>query len=156
MDANLTEARAHPSIYVGESARSLCERSTEHWGDALAGKDASHMVEHQTLAHGGSTDIRFKFRLVKSFKSSLDRQIAEAIRIQKRGGGVLNRKGEFNRCGLTRLVIDNKWEREKWEKAWEDKGEGEDPLCDLTESRKTKPGSLLSDRPVKRRRIASA
>ena len=49
----LAESGDHPSIYVGESARSICERSSEHWRDALAGKDESHMVEHRALANCG-------------------------------------------------------------------------------------------------------
>ena len=35
-----------PSIYVGESARSLAERSKEHWGDFNKGKTESHMYTH--------------------------------------------------------------------------------------------------------------
>ena len=45
--------------------------------------------------------------------------MAEVIRIEMRGGAVLNRRGEFNRCSLTRLGLDDKWEKEKWDKAWE-------------------------------------
>ena len=67
---------------------------------------------------GGEGGIDFKFRVVRSFKTSLDRQVAEAIRIYRRGL-VLNRKGEYNRCGLTRMVLDDRWEKEKWERAWE-------------------------------------
>ena len=33
----------------------------------------------------------------------------EAIRIWMRGT-VLNKKGMYNRCKLTRLVVDNDWE----------------------------------------------
>ena len=84
----------------------------------------------------------------------MDRQIAEAVRIQRRGF-ILNRKGEFNRCGLTRLGLDKKWEGEKWDKAWE---EGEEPrvlyIDSVADSRKTKWGQS-SDRPSKRRRVPS-
>ena len=60
----------------------------------------------------------FKMKVVKYFKSALDRQVAEAIRIKMRGN-VLNRRGEFNRCSLTRLGVDYKWEDERWKKALE-------------------------------------
>ena len=114
------------------------------------------MLEHQGLAHGGTggtEELQFKFRIVRAFKTSLDRQIAEAIRIHKRGGGILNRKGEFNRCSLTRLVLDNKWEREKWEKAWEVReGGGEDAEFALAESKKTRPENQLP-RPRKKRKV---
>ena len=149
----LEDTRETPSIYVGESARSLCERTGEHWGDALGGNESSHMLEHQGLAHGGTGELQFNFRIVRAFKTSLDRQIAEAIRIHKRGGGILNRKGEFNRCSLTRLVLDNKWEREKWEKAWEVREwGGEDAEFALAESKKTRPENQLP-RPRKKRKV---
>ena len=95
---------------MGESCRSLYERTSEHWTDAMANKETSHMVDHLEKDHGGEGGIDFKFRVVKSFKTSLDRQVAEAIRIYRRGL-VLNRKGEYNRCGLTRMVLDNRWEK---------------------------------------------
>ena len=66
---NLEDIRDTPSIYVGESARSLYERSLEHWADAEAEKDSSHMVEHQDIAHRGEEGgPQFKFKIVRSFK----------------------------------------------------------------------------------------
>ena len=44
---NSEDTRDPPSVYVGESARSLFERSGEHWAEAEAVKESSHMVEHQ-------------------------------------------------------------------------------------------------------------
>ena len=44
--------------------------------------------------------------------------LREAVRIQARVS-VLNKRGEYNRCHLTRMVVDVAWEREKWEEAWE-------------------------------------
>ena len=43
-------------------------------------------------------------------------------------------------CKLTRLVLDNKWEKEKWEKAWDEKEtESEVPsVADLQENKKRK------------------
>ena len=43
----------------------------------------------------------------------MTRQISESVRIDMRGGGVLNSKTEYLRCILPRLVIDN----EEWKKA---------------------------------------
>ena len=87
-DQNLEDKREIPSIYVGESARSLFERSGEHWADAEAGKESSYKVEHMSLAHKGEEGSpRFKFKIVRTFKTCLERQIAEAVRIQKQEGG---------------------------------------------------------------------
>ena len=73
-----------PNIYVGESARLLHERSGEHWKDAEGGKEESHMVQHVGETHKGEAPD-FNFKVVKSFRTSLDRQVAEAIRIEMRG-----------------------------------------------------------------------
>ena len=147
---SLEDNRGVASIYVGETARSLCERGAEHWGAAVGGQENSHMVEHQGMVHEGNGDFKFRFRIVRAFKSSLDRQIAEAIRIHKRGGGILNRKGEFNRCSLTRLVLDNQWEKEKWEQAWEHSTvEGGEDENAIAESKKFKANGQLP-RPNKR------
>ena len=120
----------------------IFERSGEHLEDAEAGNESSHMVEHMSVAHKGEEGgPRFKFKIVRTFKTCLERQIAEAVRIQKRGG-VLNRRGEYNRCSITRLVLDNNWEKKKWDEAWEDRPETEGHQdCDLQElggSRKVK------------------
>ena len=34
-------------------------------------------------------------------------------------GNVLNKKGVYNRCKLTRLVIDSEWEEQTWRESWE-------------------------------------
>ena len=112
----LEDKREVPSIYVGETCRSLHERSKEHWRDAITMKEESHMMQHQQQAHKDMKNPEFNFRVVKSFKTSLERQIGEAIRIQSRGN-VLNQRGEYNRCNLTRLVLDSKWEEETWKKS---------------------------------------
>ena len=88
----LTEQRDTPSLYVGETSRSLKERAGEHWADAEGWKDESHMVEHQMLAHRGADNPAFRFKVVKKCGSSLERQVREAVRIQMRGL-VLNKKG---------------------------------------------------------------
>jgi hypothetical protein len=94
-----------PNLYVGETARSVSERAGEHWEDALGGKEESHMLEHLAAAHREESTPKFRFRVVKRCKTALERQVREAVRIEMRGN-VLNKKGMFNRCKLTRMVID--------------------------------------------------
>ena len=95
----------------------------------------------------------FNFRVVKSFKTSLERQIGEAIRIQSRGN-VLNQRGEYNRCNLTRLVLDSKWEEETWKKSWESREEeaAEDEVS-LVNSNKTGSKGRGSAANSKRRKV---
>ena len=93
------------------------------------------------LTHGGEDNPEFRFRVVKQCGSSLERQVREAVRIQMRGL-VLNRKGTYNRCKLTRLVVDSEWEDQVWKESWAqgeskssntdgwEEWEGEDCLAD--------------------------
>ena len=54
-----------PTLYVGETSRSIFERSREHWGDWRSSKEGSHMRKHQEEAHEGAAP-RFCMRVVKS------------------------------------------------------------------------------------------
>ena len=122
--SGLAEKGDKPSLYVGESSRSLKERAGEHWADAEGWKEECHMVEHQMMAHKGEENPAFQFRVVKKCGSSLERQVREAVRIQMRGL-VLNKKGTYNRCKLTRLVVDSEWDDKVWKESWT-QGVGED------------------------------
>ena len=87
-----------PSLYVGESSRSIQERMQEHWRGWRLGKKDNHIFKHQTLHHGGEEDADFVARSVGHYNTALERQVAEAVRIRRRGGEnmVLNSKSEFN------------------------------------------------------------
>ena len=94
-------------VYIGESARSLYERSKEHESDKEGRHEDSHQVKHWVLDHPElSAPPRFRFKLISSFKDALTRQITEAVRIERGGGEILNSKSEFNRCRIPRLRID--------------------------------------------------
>ena len=113
----LGEKRDRPSLYVGETARSVAGRALEHWRDAETEKEESHMLEHQRDSHGGEGPPNFSFKVVKGCKTSLERQVREAVRIQMRGN-VLNKKGLYNRCKLSRLVVDQEWKDKVWKESW--------------------------------------
>ena len=97
----------NPSLYVGESSRSIQERAGEHWGAARRGDEDNHMVRHQAQEHEGRPP-RFHFKVISSHKTALSRQIREAVRIRRRGGAgsILNSRAEFNRCHIPRLVVE--------------------------------------------------
>ena len=94
-----------PSLYVGESSRSIQERASEHMGAARRGDSKSH----QALEHKGEPPD-FHFKVVSYHRTALNRQIKEAVRIRRRGGAtnILNSKSEFNRCQIPRLVVEEK------------------------------------------------
>ena len=98
-----------PTVYVGETSRSVHERGKEHYEGAKKGNENNHMVRHMRMEHKGEGGgaPNFKLRVVKYYKTALARQVAEAVRIRRRGGegAILNSRGEFNRSYIPRLVV---------------------------------------------------
>ena len=104
----LEDKRDEPSIYVGETSRSLAERTTEHWKDVTNKEEESHMMKHWSMKHdmeGGPP--KFRFEVVKFCRTALERQISEATRIALRKN-CLNSKSGYNRSGVTRLTLKPK------------------------------------------------
>ena len=97
-----------PSLYVGETGRSLHERSREHWDSYRNGSKDSHILKHHLLHHNGEGEPEMIFKVVGKYRSALSRQVGEAVKIRRRGGegSLLNSKGEFNRCKITRLTLE--------------------------------------------------
>ena len=97
-----------PTLYVGESSRSLNERMGEHWSAWRRGKHDSHILKHQHLVHGGNQEPKFVARAVSFHRTALERQVGDAVRIRRRGGegALLNSKSEYNRCRIPRLIVE--------------------------------------------------
>ena len=108
-----TQETNTPSLYVGESSRSLQERMVEHWSSYRRKEEGSHIRKHQEQHHPDK-DPRFLVKAISYHRTALSRQIREAVRIRKRGGesSILNSKSEFNRCYIPRLVVDTVGEEE--------------------------------------------
>ena len=112
----LEELKSGRGIYVGESSRSIYERSKEHQADKEARSEESHQIKHWLTDHQDlMTPPTFKFRIIQTFQDPMTRQLAEAVRIELRGAGVLNSKAEYNRIRVPRLRVD----LEGWRKAKE-------------------------------------
>ena len=91
-------------IYIGESGRSLYERSKEHLEDAKNHKDSSHIWKHWALCHQDlMVQPVFKFKVIRVHKSCLDRQLHEAVKIAE--CGTLNSKCEFRQNQVKRLKV---------------------------------------------------
>ena len=105
----------HPVIYVGEISRSIVERSRENWS-SYRWEEENHMTRHQKLAHNGDPAV-FVMRVAGSYKTALGRQVGEAVRIRRRGGGgnIQNSKSEYNRCHIPRLRVEDREEEEQRE-----------------------------------------
>ena len=121
---------ADPNIYVGETSRSLYERVKEHIRDGKNRAEDSHIAKHWDQAHLGEQMPEFRFKIVRTFRDSLSRQVAEITRIDLRGEHVLNSKSVYSRNRLPRLEIEQpEWERsaeEKWKRAADTKSRMEE------------------------------
>ena len=74
-----------PTVYIGETSRSIYERSKEHWEGVKKMCSKNHMVKHQMLEHEGELEPNFTMRVKGYFKTALARQVAEAVWIRRRG-----------------------------------------------------------------------
>ena len=90
------------NIYVGETARSLYERTREHVRDGKKRVPDSQIAKHWDDHHLGDEMPHFRFRIVKRFQDSLSRQVSESVRIDMREE-VLNSKSVYSRNRLPRL-----------------------------------------------------
>ena len=65
----ITFLREGKGVYVGESARSLYERSKEHIADRESKKKDSHQIKHWILSHPEMQEPpAFRFKIIKTFK----------------------------------------------------------------------------------------
>ena len=67
---DLEDNRAQPSIYVGETARRLKERSAEHHADFQNGSEDSHMLKPVSLNHPETEKVEFYQYVVGQYKTS--------------------------------------------------------------------------------------
>ena len=109
-----------PAIYIGETSRSIAERSREHWAGYIGGKEDNHMRRHQQMEHEGGPP-NFTMRVIESHRTALSRQVGEAVRIRRRGGqgSILNSKTEYNRCHIPRLQVEEEEEAKEREQELE-------------------------------------
>ena len=92
----------YEQVYIGETARTLRQRSTEHWNKARLWGLNSFIIRHWMTHHGTQTEPPgFKFKVLKKFKEPLGRQILEALMIID--SGTMNMKQEFGATHLCRL-----------------------------------------------------
>ena len=133
-NGKLDPACSLPSVYVGETARSLYERGMEHQKAYRDKKEDSHMYKHHVVHHGGQGETKFHLRPIKFHRTALNRQLSEAVRIGRLGEGtVLNSKSEYNRCMIARLTLEE--ENTPTEKEMEGKSQMEEQLKEWEDKR---------------------
>ena len=96
--------------YPGETSRSAFCRSAEHLDGYKKSYAGNILHKHSVDKHKGSKKVNYQFKIVKRFFTALQRMVAEFVRIARRseqkGIILLNSKGEYSRCTLPRLTVD--------------------------------------------------
>ena len=93
--------------YLGETSRSLHERMEEHYNDARSFKPGSHILKHWIESHPALREIPpFQFRIIRTFKECLTRQVSEAIAIMLAGTPLLNAKCEYLTNNICRVTVE--------------------------------------------------
>ena len=111
-EKKLTPPEHPPSIYIGETSRSLYERGKEHWRAYHSKQEDSHINKHHLIHHGGVGEPSFPLSPVRFTKTALTRQIMEAVLVQRWGEEkLLNSKAEFNRSKISRLTLGDEEKR---------------------------------------------
>ena len=92
------------AIYEGESGRNAYSRGLEHQQDLQNEKEDSPLWKHCTLEHN-HIKVNFSMKTLKSYKSCLDRQVNESVRVtNSRAHALLNSKNEFHQTPIIRIV----------------------------------------------------
>ena len=109
--------------YIGETAKSAFERGANHTYDRKNLDLGSHMLKHSIEHHEGADpeDVTFHMKVLKYHKSSFERQIDEAVKIQhNRKHNILNSKSEYNRSSIPRLGVKMGFKNFKTRQEYED------------------------------------
>ena len=119
--------------YIGETSRSVYERSWEHWSAMEQLNPGSHLLKHLLDIHEEEdhAGVKFGVRVVMFTQSSFERQLQESVVIQqeRHHHHLLNSRSEYNRCAVPRLtskIGDNQYK--KYEKEIEEEKEKEEIL----------------------------
>ena len=94
--------------YIGESSRSTYERGSEHKSDLKFRRPKSHLLRHCVEVHENEDPdkIEFGMRMISSHRTAFERQLAEAVMIEKFNGPyLLNSKLEYSRCNIPKMQL---------------------------------------------------
>ena len=90
---------------------------SEHEGDARKFDKGSHIIKHWMECHPTLREIpKFHYKIRRSYKDCLSRQIGEAVAIMMTGDAILNDKCEYLSNCIARVKVDEtELERKKTE-----------------------------------------
>ena len=116
-------------IYIGESSRSLAERSAEHLKDGKDFSKRSHMVKHWMNVHPNENSLPpFTIKIIKQYKDCLSRQVGEAISILLSNDNLLNSKNEYLSNCISRVSVEEDVFERKSREAREEEEERQEDI----------------------------
>ena len=149
--------------YIGETSRSAFERGWEYVNDMATLNKRSHMLKHVIMNHpeDDMADVKFGMKVLKFCQTSFERQVLEAVTIQKerKTHHLLNSRTEYNRSSLPRLSTQmGEQAYKEYNKELEDEKKSEDYVeMKIRELRKQRNKARLHPtkelKPTKRRKI---
>ena len=95
-------------LYIGETSRSINERSGEHMKDLEYLRERSHMLKHAASKHPEIHPHKVEFRIctLSQHKTAFERQLTEAVLIRKHSGTkLMNSKQEYTRCYIPKISV---------------------------------------------------
>ena len=125
-------------VYLGETSRSIHERSKEHQKDASDFSIKSHQVKHWMNTHPEENiQPPFRIKMIKRYRDCLSRQIGEALRIYYSKDQLLNSKNEYVQNCISRVVANEEsWQRRERERKEEEEEEREKEMLERFRERK--------------------
>jgi hypothetical protein len=100
-------AKPRDGIYIGESNRTIAERTNEHYNDAESFAKKSHIIKHWIKLHPElNTAPPLKVRKLRQYKEYLSRQVGEAIAILLSRDNLLNSKNEYIQNWISRITVE--------------------------------------------------
>ena len=90
--------------YIGETSRSAYQRGKEHLDDIRLNNPDSPLMKHQKECHPKHKQPAFEMTIVKTHRKALERQIMEAVMIQKcQAQIVINNKTEWSKSKVFKV-----------------------------------------------------
>ena len=116
-------------MYDGETGSNAYDRGNQHQDGLRNESEENPLWKHCQLIHDGEKQS-FKMEVVGCFKSCLERQVNEAVRIaSSEADHVLNSRSEFHQAPIIRQVVTRgllgeQGEEEVVARGWRGRGAG--------------------------------
>ena len=90
------------SVYIGESARNLYTRGSEHKQKYDSNSEGSFLTKHQQEKHRGMA-AEFAAKVTGTYRDCLSRQISEGVFIRRCDAMLMNTKSEWHQPPIWRV-----------------------------------------------------